>query len=82
MFSHFGEQIKSDVADIKNIGKGRWGGAITAAKFLEEFVDDKPWVHIDIAGPSFIEDGKSWIDNGGSGAFVRTLIEVARNWKG
>lgn len=82
MFSEFGEQIKSEVADIKNIGKGRWGGAITAAKFLEEFVDDKPWVHMDIAGPSFIEDGKPWIDNGGSGAFVRTLVEIARNWKG
>lgn len=82
MFPEFSEQIKSDVADIKNIGKGRWGGTITAAKFLEEFVAETPWVHMDIAGPSFIEDGKSWIDNGGSGCCVRTLVEVARNWKG
>jgi len=80
MFPEFGEQIKSEIADIKNIGEGRWGGAITAAKFLEEFVDEKPWVHIDIAGPSFLEKPKPWLDGGGSGAFVRTLVEVARNW--
>ncbi len=80
MFKEFGEQIKSDVADIKNIGAGRWGGAITAGKFLEEFVAEKPWVHIDIAGPSFLEKPKGWIDGGGSGAFVRTLVEVARGW--
>ncbi len=43
MHAHFKEQIQSQVADIKNIGDGRWGGAITAAKFLEEFVADKPW---------------------------------------
>ena len=54
MFDEYDEQIQSCVADIKNVGEGRWGGAITAAKFLEQFVDDKPWVHIDIAGPSFL----------------------------
>ena len=42
------------MADIKNVGDGRWGGAITAAKFLEEFVAGKPWVHLDIAGPAFL----------------------------
>jgi leucyl aminopeptidase len=67
------------VADIKNVGEGRWAGAITAAKFLEHFVDDVPWVHIDIAGPSFSEKPKSWLDAGGTGAYVRTLVEVARN---
>ncbi len=80
MFPEFGKQIKSDVADIKNIGEGRWGGAITAAKFLEEFVADIPWTHIDIAGPAFVEKSKSWLDGGASGMFVRTLIEVARKW--
>jgi leucyl aminopeptidase len=80
MFDHFGEQIRSDVADIKNIGEGRWGGAMTAAKFLEEFVGDTPWTHIDIAGPAFLDSAKSWIDAGGSGAMVRTLVEVARDW--
>jgi leucyl aminopeptidase len=80
MFKLYGEQIRSEVADIKNIGDGRWGGAITAAKFLEEFVNDIPWTHIDIAGPSFAEKPKSWLDGGGSGAFVRSLVELARHW--
>ncbi len=81
MFPEYGEQIRSKVADIKNIGEGRWGGAITAAKFLEEFVAGKPWVHIDIAGPAFLENPKPWMDAGGSGALVRTLVEIARNWQ-
>ncbi len=78
MFEDYGKQIRSEVADIKNVGEGRWGGAITAAKFLEEFVEGKPWLHIDIAGPAFLEKPKPWQDGGGSGAFVRTLVEVAR----
>jgi leucyl aminopeptidase len=76
MFSEYGEQIRSEVADIKNVGEGRWGGAITAAKFLEEFVAGKPWVHLDIAGPAFLESSKPWLDAGGSGFGVRTLVEV------
>jgi len=76
MFPEFREQIQSKVADIKNVGDGRWGGAITAAKFLEEFVEKTPWVHIDIAGPSFLEKPKPWLDAGGSGAFVRTLVDL------
>ena len=78
MFPEYGEQIRSEVADIKNVGDGRWGGAITAAKFLEEFVGGKPWVHLDIAGPAFYESSKSWIDAGATGFGVRTLVEVAR----
>lgn len=74
MFSFFDEQIKSKVADIKNVGDGRWGGAITAAKFLEQFVDKTPWVHIDIAGPAFAESPKPHRDAGATGVMVRTLI--------
>lgn len=81
MFPEYSEQIKSPIADIKNTGDGRWGGAITAGKFLEEFVNGKPWVHCDIAGPAFLESAKPWLDAGGSGVFVRTLIEIARGWK-
>ena len=81
MFPEYAEQIKSEVADIKNVGEGRWGGAITAAKFLEEFVGGTPWVHLDIAGPAFLESAKPWQDGGASGAFVRTLVEVAKGWK-
>jgi leucyl aminopeptidase len=78
MDADFGEQIKSDVADIKNVGDGRWGGAITAAKFLERFVGDTPWTHVDIAGPAFAEKPRPWTDGGGTGVMVRSLVELAR----
>lgn len=76
MWDFYGEQIKSKVADIKNVGEGRWGGAITAAKFLETFVGDIPWVHIDIAGPAFADSPKEWRDAGATGAMVRTLVRL------
>lgn len=82
MFAEYGDQIRSAVADIKNVGEGRYGGAITAAKFLEEFVRGIPWTHIDIAGPAFLDSAKNWIDAGGSGAFVQTLVELAEGWQG
>ena len=72
----FGDLIKSDVADIKNVGP-RWGGAITAAKFLEKFVDSTPWVHLDIAGPSFASSNKPHREGGGTGCMVRTLVAAA-----
>lgn len=77
MFKEFGDQIRSEVADIKNVGEGRWGGAITAAKFLEEFVQGKPWVHLDIAGPAFLDAPKPWLDAGATGSMVRTLFQLA-----
>jgi len=77
----YDDLIKSEVADIKNVGEGRWGGAITAAKFLEQFVGTTPWTHIDIAGPAFRDKAKPWCDGGASGQFVRTLVELARSWK-
>ena len=67
------DQIKSPVADIKNIGGGN-GGAITAALFLKEFVKDTPWAHLDIAGPAFVGGDKSFIKKGGTGFGVRTLV--------
>ena len=78
MWPEYNEHIKSDVADIRNIGDGRWCGAISGAKFLEEFVAGKPWTHLDIAGPAFYDSNKAWQDAGGSGLFVRTLVELAR----
>jgi leucyl aminopeptidase len=65
--------IDSNVADIKNIGK-RWGGAITAAWFLAEFVGDVPWVHLDIAGPAFTDSGTDIGPKGATGVPVRTLV--------
>jgi len=71
------EMIKSSIADIVNSG-GRWGGAVTAAMFLKEFVGDTPWIHLDIAGVAWIEDGKPWIAKGPSGTPVRSLVEFVR----
>ena len=78
MHDYFSDQIKSSVADIKNMGDSRSGGSITAGKFLEEFVRETAWVHLDIAGPSFSDKPKSWIDGGASGCMVRTLVEYAK----
>jgi leucyl aminopeptidase len=78
MFPEFAEQLQSDVADLRNVGEGRWAGAILAAKFLEEFVGGTPWVHLDIAGPAFLESPKPWLDPGGTGFGVRTVVETAR----
>ena len=79
MYSEYREHIRSDVADIKNTGI-RWGGAITAALFLREFV--RPglrWAHLDIAGPAFGEKDYSYLKKGGTGHGVRTLIRYLTN---
>ena len=73
------KQIESDVADIKNIG-GKEGGSITAAAYLEKFVGDTPWVHLDIAGTAWDFTKKEYIPKGPSGIGVRTLITFIRNW--
>jgi leucyl aminopeptidase len=75
------DMIKSDIADIKNTG-GRWGGAVTAAMFLKEFVGDTPWMHLDIAGTAWLEDTKPWIAKGPSGVPVRSLVEFAQDFAG
>ncbi|HZZ85610.1 MAG TPA: leucyl aminopeptidase [Anaeromyxobacteraceae bacterium] len=75
------ENLKSDVADMKNAGE-RWGGAISAAWFLREFVGDAPWAHLDIAGPSFSSKEAGYIAKGGTGAAVRTLVEFVRGFRG
>ncbi len=76
MFEEYAENLKSDVADCKNVGP-RWGGAITAAKFLEKFVGGKPWVHLDIAGPSFASNNKPFREGGATGCMLRTIVEAA-----
>ena len=69
----YGESIKSDIADLKNIGS-REGGAITAGKFLENFVD-YPWIHLDIAGPAFLNTADHYRSKGGTASGVRLLID-------
>jgi leucyl aminopeptidase len=75
MYDEYQEQNKSDVADIKNVG-GRLGGAITAAKFLAEFTNDIPWVHLDIAGTSLSDKERAYQVKGATGVPVRTLVNV------
>jgi leucyl aminopeptidase len=71
------EELKSDVADLKNAGT-RMGGSISAALFLKEFVGDAPWVHLDIAGPSNTSKEKGYVVKGGTGVGIRTLVELVR----
>jgi leucyl aminopeptidase len=73
------DQIKSDIADIKNTG-GRHGGAITAAEFLHTFAEDTPWIHLDIAGLAWIEDSRPYIAKGPSGVGVRSILEWVRSY--
>ncbi len=76
MDSDFEEGLKSKIADLRNAPPTRYGGAILGGKFLEQFVDGLPWVHLDIAGPAWTEKESSHRDSGGTGALVRTMIEL------
>ena len=78
--AEYQEMIRSGIADIVNSG-GRWGGAITAAMFLKEFVADTPWIHLDIAGVAWMEETKSWIAKGPSGIAVRSLVEWVKSYE-
>ncbi len=73
------DHIRSEIADIKNTG-GRYGGAVTAAMFLKEFVEDNPWIHLDIAGTAWLEENKPWMPKGPSGVAVRSLVDFARHF--
>jgi leucyl aminopeptidase len=78
LYDEFYEQIKSYIADIKNLG-GRQGGAITAAAFLSNFVGDTPWIHLDIAGTAWTQDGtyeRSYNPRGATGYGIRTLVKL------
>ncbi len=71
------EQLKSEIADLKNTGE-RWGGALTAGLFLKEFVGDVPWVHVDIAGPSSATKEQGFQTKGGTGFAVASILEYLR----
>ncbi|MEP6962892.1 MAG: leucyl aminopeptidase, partial [Acidobacteriota bacterium] len=73
------ELLKSAFADLANIG-GRYGGAISAAWFLREFVGETPWVHLDIAGTAWLDDAKPHMAKGPSGVAVRTFTRLAMDW--
>ncbi len=76
MWKEYDEFIKSDVADIKNTGS-RGAGTIMGAKFIEQFVEDVPWVHLDIAGVDMSDKDKGWVTKGATGYSVRALVNLA-----
>jgi leucyl aminopeptidase len=73
LIDEYREHLKSDVADLNNVGP-RGGGAITAGLFLKEFAGDRPWAHLDIAGPAFVEKDTPLAPRGGTGCAVRTIL--------
>lgn len=77
MWKEFHDAIRSEVADIKNLG-GKYGGGTTAATFLHHFTD-YPWIHLDIAGPAFMDDSSDYRPKGGSGSGVRVLYNFLKN---
>jgi leucyl aminopeptidase len=74
------DQIKSQIADILNSTGSRYGGATTAAMFLKEFVGDTPWIHLDIASTTWLDDQKPWQSKGPSGIAIRTITEWVRTY--
>lgn len=78
LWEEYGDMIKSDVADLKNVG-GPAGGAITAGKFLEHFTD-YPWMHFDIAGVSFATSKRSYMPPGGTAFGMRTILDYLMNY--
>jgi leucyl aminopeptidase len=74
------DQIKSQIADIMNSTGSRYGGATTAAMFLKEFVGDTPWIHLDIAATTWLDDQKPWQSKGPSGVAIRTITEWVRTY--
>lgn len=71
----YAEQIESDIADVRNIGRSK-GDAIHAAKFLEKFAGKRPWAHLDIAGPSWLDHDRAYESKGGTGHGVRLLVDM------
>ncbi len=76
----YADNIKSDIADIRNTGKGRGGGAINGALFVQEFVDSTPWIHLDIAGTAWLEEAKPGLAKGPTGIALRTLVHLAEHF--
>src|SRR5262249_21236406 len=73
---HYRKLLDSEVADLRNISSGGYGGALTAGLFLQQFVGDRPWAHLDIAGPARASGDDGYLVKGGTGFGVRTLVEL------
>lgn len=83
LVSAYKKSLESNIADIQNISKGKYAGAITAALFLKEFVPvNTPWAHLDIAGPAYADkDFNPYTSAGGTGFAIRTILHFLKNWK-
>jgi leucyl aminopeptidase len=79
--SEYRKLLDSEVADVRNISTGSYGGALTAGLFLERFVDDVAWVHLDIAGPARASSDDGELTKGGTGFGVRSLLELATSFE-
>jgi len=79
MDDEYKELLKSNFADLQNIG-GRAGGSITAAWFIRDFVDETPWIHLDIAGAAWLDDAKPYMAKGATGVGLRTFVRLAETW--
>ena len=74
------EPMRGDMSDLRNAGADRKAGTITAAKFLEQFVEGTPWAHLDIAGTAWFDKARPNAGKGASGVAVRTLVRLAEGW--
>jgi leucyl aminopeptidase len=80
LWEEYLEHVKSDVADVKNVGMERAAGTIAGAAFLVKFVDGYPWVHLDIAGTAWANSDQPYKPKGGTGVGVRLLTQMLLDW--
>jgi leucyl aminopeptidase len=78
MFQEYKDDIKSEIADLRNLGPNRQAGAISGAVFLEPFAESTPWIHLDIAGVAFLEKERGYLPKGGTGTGLRLLVEFLK----
>jgi leucyl aminopeptidase len=81
LYEDYSNQMRSDIADLKNTG-GRPAGTLTAAAFLKSFVDDKPWIHLDVAGTAYLDSESAWQAKGPTGTPVRAFISLVEQLAG
>jgi leucyl aminopeptidase len=77
MDEEYEEMIKSNIADIRNTGSGKGGGASTGAWFIKEFAEDTPWIHLDIASTCWVDEGRPWLAKGPTGIAIRSIVDFA-----
>ena len=79
LYEHVRGMLKSDIADLRNVGE-RGAGAIQGAMFLRDFAEDRPFLHLDIAGPAWLKKDHALGPKGGTGFGIRTLVDWLASW--